>query len=69
MRSLPVPLFRLEVGVRWAARVLAALLVGLLLVPFVVNGIYDVVHVSSDNYFSRSATTRIPDRTASLRRP
>jgi len=35
MRSLPVPLFRLETGVRWTARVLAALLVGLVLVFFV----------------------------------
>jgi hypothetical protein len=35
MRSLPVPLFRLEVGVRWTAKVLTALLVGLVLVMFV----------------------------------
>jgi hypothetical protein len=44
MRSLSVPLIRLEVGVRWTARVLSALLVGLFLVPLVVNSIYDVVH-------------------------
>ncbi len=44
MRSLPLPLFRLEVGVRWTARALTAILVGLVLVPFVVNSIYDVVH-------------------------
>lgn len=35
MRSLPAPLFCLEVGVRWMARVLAALLVGLVLVMFI----------------------------------
>jgi hypothetical protein len=44
MRSLPLLPFRLEVGVRWTARVLTVLLVGLFLVPFVVNSIYDVVH-------------------------
>ena len=35
MRSLAAPLFYLEVGVRWTARVLTALLVGLILVIFV----------------------------------
>ena len=44
MRILPGPLCRLEGGVRWTARVLTGLLLGLVLVPFVVNGIYDVVH-------------------------
>jgi hypothetical protein len=35
MRSLPVPLVRLEAGIRWTARVLTALLVGLVVVMFV----------------------------------
>jgi len=34
MKSLPVPLVRLEVGVRWTARLLTALFVGLVLVMF-----------------------------------
>jgi hypothetical protein len=38
MRSLPVPLFHLEAGVRWTARVLATLLVGLVLVILVGEG-------------------------------
>jgi hypothetical protein len=44
MKSLSVSLIRLEVGVGWTARALAAILVGLVLVPLVVNAIYDVVH-------------------------
>jgi hypothetical protein len=44
MRSHSVSLIRLDVGVRWTARVLTALLVGLFLVPLIVNSIYDVVH-------------------------
>jgi hypothetical protein len=44
MKSLPVSLLGLEIGVRWTARVLSALLLGLVLVPMVVNCIYDVVH-------------------------
>jgi hypothetical protein len=35
MRSLSTPLFYLDVGIRWTARVLTALLVGLVLVIFV----------------------------------
>jgi hypothetical protein len=35
MSVFPVSLFHLEVGVRWTARVLAALLVGLVLVMFI----------------------------------
>ena len=38
MRSLSAPLFYLEVGVRWTARVLSALLVGLVLVIFIGEG-------------------------------
>ena len=49
MRSLPLLPFRLEVGVRWTARVLTVLLVGLFLVPLVVNSIYDVVHGFYEN--------------------
>jgi hypothetical protein len=35
MRSVSLPLCRLEAGIRWTARVLTALLVGLVLVMFV----------------------------------
>ena len=35
MRSLPAPLFGFEAAVRWTARVLSALLVGLVLVMFI----------------------------------
>jgi hypothetical protein len=38
MRPLPVPLFRLELGLRWIARVLSVLLIGLILVIFVGEG-------------------------------
>jgi hypothetical protein len=38
MRSLSAPLFFLEVGVRWTARALTALLVGLVLVIFIGEG-------------------------------
>jgi hypothetical protein len=38
MRSHPAPLFFLEAGVRWTARVLTALLVGLVLVIFIGEG-------------------------------
>ena len=44
MRSLALPLFRFATGVRWTARALSALLLGLFLVPLIVNSIYDVVH-------------------------
>lgn len=44
MKPLAVPLIRLEAGVRWAARTLAVLVLALILVPIVVNSIYDVVH-------------------------
>jgi len=35
MRSVSVPLFRLEVGIRWTASVLTAFLLGVVLVVFV----------------------------------
>jgi hypothetical protein len=35
MKSLPAPLFGFEVGVRWVARVLSALLLGLVVAMFV----------------------------------
>jgi hypothetical protein len=35
MRALPAPLLGFEAGVRWTARVLSALLVGLVLVMFI----------------------------------
>jgi hypothetical protein len=38
MRSLPIPLTRLEVSVRWTARALTALLVGVVLVIFIGEG-------------------------------
>jgi hypothetical protein len=38
MRFLSAPLFYLEGGVRWTARVLTALLVGLVLVIFIGEG-------------------------------
>jgi hypothetical protein len=38
MRSLSIPLIRLEVGVRWTARVLTALLVGVVLFIFIGEG-------------------------------
>lgn len=44
MKSLSVSLIRFEAGVRWAARTLAVLVLALVLVPIVVNSIYDVVH-------------------------
>jgi len=44
MRSFSVPLIRLGVGVRWTARALTAILLGLILLPLVVNSIYDVIH-------------------------
>jgi hypothetical protein len=44
MKSLTVPLPRLDAGVSWTARVLSALLLGLIFVPIVVNCIYDVAH-------------------------
>jgi hypothetical protein len=39
MRSLPLPLIRLDVGVRWTARVLTVLLVGVVLVIFIGEGL------------------------------
>jgi hypothetical protein len=44
MRVLPVSPFRPEAAVRWTARALTAVFIALLVVPFVVNSIYDVVH-------------------------
>jgi hypothetical protein len=44
MKSLALPLCRLETVVRGTARVLSALLLGLFLVPLIVNSVYDVVH-------------------------
>jgi hypothetical protein len=38
MRSLSVPLIRLEVGVRWTGRALTALLVGVVIVIFIGEG-------------------------------
>jgi hypothetical protein len=38
MRSLSVPLNRLEVGIRWTARALTAMLVGVVLVIFIGEG-------------------------------
>jgi hypothetical protein len=35
MRTLPAPLFGFEAGIRWTARLLSALLVGLVLVMFI----------------------------------
>jgi hypothetical protein len=40
MRSVPVALIRLEIGVRWTARVLTALLVGVILVIFIGEGFH-----------------------------
>jgi hypothetical protein len=38
MKSLAVPLFRLEIGVRWGARLLTALLLGIVLAIFIGEG-------------------------------
>ena len=49
MRTVSVPLFRLEVGIRWTARVLTAFLLGLVLVMFVgltVDGGFDPLKLS-----------------------
>jgi hypothetical protein len=44
MKSISLQQYHLEVGVRRAARTLAAFVLALILVPIVVNSIYDVVH-------------------------
>jgi hypothetical protein len=44
MKSPSVPVIGLEAGVRWAARTAAVLALALIVLPIVVNSIYDIIH-------------------------
>ena len=44
MRLRPVPLLCLEFSLHWTARVLTLILLAVILVPFVINSVYDVIH-------------------------